>query len=67
MSKDRTAPCIYYVCAHKDCKKGFKDVTIKRCKNCAKYKPRKTNNHTEPIKHKRQKDFDRHNNWRNDI
>lgn len=66
MAKDRPVPCIYYVCAHADCQKGFRDVTTKRCKNCDKYRPRKTGRRPEPISHKRQKDRDRHNNWRND-
>ena len=28
--KDRTNPCIYYVCAHGTCQKGRKDVTVKK-------------------------------------
>lgn len=66
MAKDRPVPCIYYVCAHADCQKGFRDVTTKRCKNCDKYRPRKTGRCPEPISHKRQKDRDRHDNWRSD-
>ncbi len=66
MAKDRPVPCIYYVCAHADCQKGFHDVTTKRCKNCDKYRPRKTSRRPEPISHKRQKDRDRHDNWRSD-
>lgn len=62
--KDRTIPCIYYVCAHEPCEKNFKDVTMKRCKNCPKYRPRKTDKRQEPISHKRAKDKDRHDNWR---
>lgn len=46
--KDRTVPCEFYVCAHEECKKGRKDVTLKStCKNCDKYRPRKTGN---PVK-----------------
>lgn len=66
MAKDRPVPCIYYICAHADCQKGFHDVTNKRCKNCDKYRPRKTGRRPEPISHKRQKDRDRHDNWRSD-
>lgn len=62
--KDRTAPCIYYVCAHEPCKKNIQDVTMKKCKNCSKYRPRKTAKRDETIRHKRQKDKDRHDNWK---
>lgn len=65
--KDRTIPCIYYVCAHADCQKGFRDVTTKRCKNCPKYRPRKTTKRQEPISRKHQKDRDRHDDWRKQI
>lgn len=61
--KDRIAPCIYYVCAGADCKKNKKNVTLKKCKNCPKYRPRKSMK-VESIKIKRQKDKDRHDNWR---
>ena len=62
--KDRLNPCIYYVCANADCKKGFKDVTLAKCKNCTKQKGRKNNHKQEPINYKRQKDKDRHDNWK---
>lgn len=62
--KDRQIPCIHYTCAHQSCDKGFKDVTLKKCKNCNKYLPRKVSKHPEPIKSKRQKDIDRHDNWK---
>ena len=65
MAKDRTVPCIYYVCAHAECQKGFRDVTTKRCKTCEKYRPRKTAYRPEPISRRRQKDRDRHDDWRN--
>lgn len=63
--KDRTTPCMYYVCCNADCKKGFKDVTMAKCKNCAKYRPRKVGKKQEPVSHKRQRDKDRHDNWKN--
>lgn len=62
--KDRSTPCAHYVCAHAECAKGFKDVTAAKCKNCAKYRPRKTTRRPETIRHKRQKDRDRHDDWR---
>lgn len=36
--KDRLQPCIYYVCKGETCKKGFVNVDMSKCKNCAKYK-----------------------------
>lgn len=63
--KDRINPCIYYVCANADCQKGRKNVTMDKCKNCSKYRPRKNNHKAEPIKLRRQKDKDRHDNWKN--
>ena len=65
--KDRTAPCIYYVCKDADCKKGFVKVDLKKCKNCPKYQPRKSSEKKESIRNKRQKDKDRHDQWRNYI
>ena len=62
--KDRTRPCIYYVCAGADCQKGIKDVTLAKCKNCPKYRPRKQSKRPESIKSRRQKDKDRHDNWK---
>jgi|GEM_PF-1823368 len=64
--KDRESPCIYYVCKDADCKKGFVKVDLKKCKNCPKYEPRKTTKKEESVKVKRQKDRDRHDNWRKD-
>lgn len=58
--KDQTNPCIYYVCCGETCKKGFKDVTLKKCKNCNKYRARKSNHRPESIKNKRRKDKERH-------
>ena len=62
--KDRTQPCIYYVCKDADCKKGLVKVDLKKCKNCPKYKPRKLTKKPESVKNKRQKDKDRHDNWK---
>ena len=42
MAKDRLNPCIHYVCKGETCKKGFKDVTLAKCKTCEKYRPRKS-------------------------
>ena len=58
--RDRNIPCIYYICANETCQKGLKDVTMDKCKNCKKYKPRKVTRKQESIKTKRQKDRDRH-------
>lgn len=58
--KDRNQPCIYYICANADCRKGFKNVNLDKCKNCEKYYPRKSKHKEESIKIKRQKDKDRH-------
>jgi len=33
MAKDRLNPCIYYVCKGETCKKGFKDVTLAKCRD----------------------------------
>lgn len=62
--KDRTTPCVYYTCAHSICNKNFKDVTMKKCKNCSKYKPRKVTVKQLSVKSKRQKDKDKHDNWK---
>lgn len=62
--KDRTAPCIYYVCAHAPCQKQVKDVTLSKCKNCKKYRPRKTAKREETARSKRERDKDRHDNWK---
>ena len=53
--KDRTNPCIYYVCAHGTCQKGRQDVTVKKCKNCAKYHARKNYHPQEPVKLRRER------------
>lgn len=55
--KDRINPCIYYICANADCQKGKHNVTHSdTCQHCAKYKPRKTTNHSEEtVKSKKQK------------
>ena len=63
-TKDRLNPCIHYVCKGETCKKGFKDVTLAKCKTCEKYRPRKLGQKQESVKQKRQKDRDRHDNWR---
>ena len=60
MAKDRLNPCIHYVCYGETCKKGFKNVTMDKCKNCPKYCGRKNNHKTESVKSRRQKDKDRH-------
>ena len=62
--KDRIIPCIHYVCKDADCKKGFAKVTMKKCKNCPKYQPRKETRRAEPLKIRKQKDRDRHEDWR---
>lgn len=58
--KDRTIPCIYYICHGADCKKGVKSVDMSKCKNCSKYRPRKVKVRRESIRARRQKDKDRH-------
>lgn len=58
--KDRLQPCIYYVCKGGQCKKGFVNVDLSKCKNCAKYTPRKDGRKRESIREKRRKDKDRH-------
>lgn len=63
MAKDRLNPCIYYICAHETCEKGFVDVTMAKCKNCQKYRARKNKRKQESIRAKRQKDKDRHECW----
>ena len=65
--KDRTEPCIYYVCRNADCKKGYVKVDLKKCKNCPKYKPRKSSGKKESVRDKRQKDKDRHDQWKRNI
>lgn len=62
--KTRELICIYYVCAHADCLKNRKDVTMDKCQHCQKYRARKTNKKKESVKVKRQKDKDRHDNWK---
>ena len=61
--KDRINPCIHYVCKGEDCKKGFVKVDLKKCKNCPKYEPRKSTKKAEPVRSRRQKDRDRHDDW----
>ncbi len=61
--KDRSEPCIYYICKDADCEKGFVKVNLKKCKNCPKYQPRKTKKIKESFKAKKQKDKDRHDKW----
>lgn len=53
MAKDRLNPCIHYVCKGETCKKGFKDVTLAKCKTCEKYRPRKSGQKQESVKQKR--------------
>lgn len=54
--KDRTRPCVYYVCADHDCMKSVKDVTMRKCQSCQKYQPRKVGNpKTETITAKKEK------------
>ena len=67
MAKDRLVPCIHYVCAHADCGRGYRDVTVKRCRTCPEYRPRKTGRRPEPVSRKRQKDRDRHDDWRGEV
>lgn len=61
---DRIIPCISYVCAGADCLKGKKEVTMKKCQTCKKYRPRKTSKRPEPVGVKRRKDRERHDNWK---
>ena len=63
--KDRINPCIHYVAKGFTCNKGFVNVDISKCKNCPKYQPHKCNKKKESIKKKKQKDIDRHDNWKN--
>ena len=56
MAKDRLNPCIHYVCKGETCKKGFKDVTLAKCKTCEKYRPRKSGQKQESVKEKRQEE-----------
>lgn len=63
--KDRTEPCIYYVCKGETCGKGYVKVDLSKCKNCPKYRPRKNNHKKESIKEKRRKDKDRHDDYLN--
>ena len=63
--KDRLTPCIHYTHPYGDRAKGFHDVTLKTCSHCPKYRPRKTGKRPEPVARKRQKDKDRHDNWKN--
>ena len=65
MARDRMAVCQYYVNCGADCQKGVKNVDLAKCKNCPKYRPRKSNKKVESVKSKRQKDKDRHDNWKN--
>ena len=51
MAKDRLNPCIHYVCKGETCKKGFKDVTLAKFKTCEKYRPRKSGQKQESVKH----------------
>ena len=53
--KDKLSPCIYYTNAHGICGKGRKDVTLKKCRNCPKYKGRKLSKKPEPVRLKREK------------
>lgn len=62
--RDRPNPCIYYICAHAECRKHVKDVTLDKCKNCTKYRGRKNSRRPEPVSVKRRKDKDRHDDWR---
>lgn len=61
--KDRRVPCVHYVCYGETCGKGFKDVTMDKCKNCPKYRPRKVAKKEKSVRSKRQKDKDRHDRW----
>ena len=62
--KDRIESCIYYVCKDADCRKGFVKVDMKKCKNCSKYRPRKNSKKMESVRERRQKDKDRHDQWK---
>lgn len=61
--KDRTEPCIHYTNAHGECRKGYKDVTLKKCKNCTRYHARKAAHRKEPVSYRRRKDRERHGQW----
>lgn len=54
--KDRINPCIHYICAHETCRKGYKDVTMTKCKNCARYRGRKSNRRSESVRLRREKE-----------
>lgn len=58
--KDRLVPCVYYEYYKAPCAKGYLNVDMKKCKNCPKYKARKISQKEMPVKLKRQKDRDRH-------
>ncbi len=65
--KDRIEPCIYYVCKDATCKKGFVKVDLKKCKNCPKYRPRKSAGKKTSVREKRQRDKDRHDQWKKEM
>lgn len=62
--KDRINPCISYTNCGGTCLKGVKNVTMEKCKHCDKYRPRKSYKKPENVKSRRQKDRDRHDNWK---
>ena len=59
--KDRISPCIHYICANSDCKKGVRNVTHSdTCQHCSKYRPRKTGNAVkENVVSKKRKNADK--------
>ena len=62
--KDRTNPCVHYTFCGGTCQKGIKDVSMTKCSHCEKYRPRKSNAPKENMRTKRQKDRDRHDQWK---
>ena len=63
--RERLVPCVSYVCAGETCLKGIKEVTMSKCQHCQKYRPRKVGKKKqESVRAKRQKDKDRHDNWK---
>ena len=58
--KDRLIVCKHYIFKGADCKRGIKNVTLSKCKNCSKYCPRKVANAKgETVKEKREKSLNK--------
>lgn len=61
--KDKNV-CIYYTYHNGTCEKGYKNIDLKKCSRCPHNRPRKDTSHKIPLSKKRQKDIDRHDNWK---